>query len=581
MTDIRSYLSENKLVFDGAMGTILADITTPDSMPELLNIEYPEKISEIHGAYIAAGAKAIKTNTFGVNRMSMSEKNCRAVIEAGFDIAQKFADKAYVFADIGPVGVTDNESAADEYIFIADIFLALGARHFIFETNSVSDGLFSAARHIKAVCPDAFVIVSYAVLPDGFSRAGKSALSLLSSSADEECIDAVGLNCASGARHMAKLAAELPQFKKPLAVMPNAGYPTVLGNRTYYDGDPKYFAKQISIMAAGGASIVGGCCGTTPDHISAIAGTLENGSFIPDRIMYEVKRGAHKEDAFYLALCDKNARPVAVELDPPENADVERFMAGAAELKAAGASVITIADCPIARARVDSSILACKVKRELNIDVLPHMTCRDRNLNAVKALLLGLSAEGVHNVLTVTGDPIPSAERSEVKSVYNFNSRMLADYITSLGEGVLQTPFRIYAALNVNARNFDIQLKIAEEKERAGVSAFLTQPILTEGAIDNLRRARATLRGKLLGGIFPLISHRNACFMSSEVAGVKVDERIIALYENKTREQAEELALKISADIAERICPYVDGYYVMTPFSRTELVGKIIKRIAK
>lgn len=207
------------------------------------------------------------------------------------------------------------------------------------------------------------------------------------------------------------------------------------------------------------------------------------------------------------------------------------------------------------------------------------MTCRDRNTNATKALLLGLCAEDIHNVLVVTGDPIPSASRDEVKSVYNFNSRMLAQYVAALNETVLPTPFRIFGALNVNAVNFGVQLRLAKEKIENGVCGFLTQPVLTEQALDNLKQARQELDAKLLGGIIPIVSHRNALFMNSEVAGITVDPKIIGLYEGKNREQGEELAVKISAAVAEAMADYVDGFYLMTPFGRTGLMARIMEEL--
>jgi homocysteine S-methyltransferase len=268
-----------------------------------------------------------------------------------------------------------------------------------------------------------------------------------------------------------------------------------------------------------------------------------------------------------------------VELDPPVDDDVTFFMEGVQALRSAGADAVTIADCPVGRPRADSSLLACKVKRELGVEPLPHMTCRDRNLNATKALLLGLSMEGVHNVLLVTGDPIPTESRDEVKSVFNFNSRKLAKYVSGLNESVLQTPFRIFGALNLNAKNFERQLQIAQEKEENGVSGFLTQPVLSEEALKNLKLARQTLNGKILGGIFPVVSHRNACFLNNEIAGMRVCDEIIALYEGKEKAEAEDLAVTISARIAREIAPYTDGYYLMTPFRRVALMTRILAEI--
>ena len=274
-------------------------------------------------------------------------------------------------------------------------------------------------------------------------------------------------------------------------------------------------------------------------------------------------------------LCDPDRKAIAVELDPPEGADLSKFMTGARELRAKDVDIITIADCPVARVRVDSSLMACKLHRELGMSALPHMTCRDRNLNATQALLLGLCAEGIGNVLVVTGDPIPNASRDEVKSVYNFNSRRLIRYIKGLNEAVLPTPFHIFAALNVNARNFRIQLEMAKEKEKNGADAFLTQPVLSEQAVENLKLARETLEGKLLGGIMPVVSQRNALFMNSEISGISVAPEIIARYENADRARGEELAVEIS----RRICPSDRGLggraiTLMTPFSRTGLIRR-------
>ena len=213
------------------------------------------------------------------------------------------------------------------------------------------------------------------------------------------------------------------------------------------------------------------------------------------------------------------------------------------------------------------------------MEPLPHMTCRDRNLNATKALLLGLSIEGVHNVLLVTGDPIPAEDRSEVKSVFNFNSRKLIRYVSSLNESALRTPFRIFGALNLNARNFDAQLRTAQEKEAAGVSGFLTQPVLSAEALENLKRARQELKGSILGGIYPVVSHRNACFLKNEIAGMRICNEIVALYEDKEREEAEDLAVRISTEIAGEIAPYTDGLYLMTPFKRVALMKRILREV--
>lgn len=274
---------------------------------------------------------------------------------------------------------------------------------------------------------------------------------------------------------------------------------------------------------------------------------------------------------------ESGQRVVCVELDPPVDDTIQPFLDGVREFQTVGADAITIADSPVGRPRADSSLLACKLKRELGVEVLPHMTCRDRNEIATKALLLGLSIEGVHNVLLVTGDPVPGERQGEVKSVFNFNSRRLAAYVRGLNESVLRFPFRVFAALDVNAVNFPAELERAAEKEACGVSGFLTQPVLSATAVDNLALARKCLHGKLLGGVFPVVSERNARFLNDCVQGVRVCREIVELYQGKDRAAGEELAVTISTRIMAAIAPYTDGAYLMTPFQRVGLMTRLIK----
>ena len=582
--DIRAYLKEHTLLFDGGMSTYYAERNnTAADACEWANLTNPREVEAIHRAYLEAGCQALKTNTYGINRLRMPEADCKALIRAACEIARRAAkEETFLFATIGPIEEQDNRDMAAEYRFVADCFRELGIRYFLIETHSTDLYLHKTAAYIKEKDPEAFVILSFNVQPDGFTTAGRMIRDLCKAADEDPNVDAVGMNCMTTARHMVDLLRKIGPLSIPISVMPNASYPTVRGNRSCYDGDPSYFASQMAVLRDEGAWILGGCCGTTPAYTAATARALEAPAHL--RMEYPVKREKipmTRPNPFWDVLCDPDRKAIAVELDPPEGADLSRFMTGARELRAKDVDIITIADCPVARVRVDSSLMACKLHRELGISALPHMTCRDRNLNATQALLLGLCAEGIGNVLVVTGDPIPNASRDEVKSVYNFNSRRLIRYISGLNEAVLPTPFHVFAALNVNARNFHIQLEIAQEKEKNGADGFLTQPVLSPQAVENLKLARATLNGKILGGIMPVVSRRNALFMNSEVSGITVDSTIIERYEGADRARGEELAVEISTQFAREIGPYVDGYYLMTPFGRTGLIARILDRFRR
>ena len=588
MLDVRKLLTRRPLLFDGGMGTYYK--TKPGQECEQANLTDPEGILAVHRAYLAAGADAIKTNTFSLPRLAAAQQpGWEQLADAGWQLAAKAAGEtgAAVFADLGPAPDTENNPAAQVYLAVAKRFALLGAQNFLFETLSAEDGVLEAIRALKQTVPEAFVLVSFAVLPDGYTREGRYCAELVRRMAQSGVVDAVGLNCVSAPGAMRALVQQLGDAGLPLSVMPNAGYPVVARAQVRYQGKPEYFARELSRLASEGVRILGGCCGTTPQHIAALRTALdalpETLPAAPAAKPAEAAKPVVEMDDAFLRKLRAGQRVIAVELDSPKDADLTAYLEGARRLQAAGADLLTIADCPIARARMDSSLVACRVHRELGMNVLPHMTCRDRNLNATKALLLGLYAEGVREVLAITGDPIPTAERDEVKNVYQFNSRKLAQYIVSLaGEGrEMPSPITVFGALNLNARNFEVELRRAAEKLENGMSGFLTQPVLSAQAVENLKKARETLgeQAKILAGILPVVSQRNAIFMENEVNGIHVDEAIIQKFEGLDRAAGEELGLEVSVQAAKAAAPYADGFYLMTPFNRVALMERLIARL--
>lgn len=616
---IREYLREKPLLFDGAMGTFLAK-KYPDidiGPCEMLNLLQPEMVCEVHKEYIRAGAVAIKTNTFAVDSEILNQDKAAVekMIRSGFEIACQAVSESegeqFVFADIGPAPQKEGIDAFVAYQQAADIFLACHAQNFLFETMESCEAAEACAAYIKKQNPEAFVMISFAATPEGYTRGGFLAKKLFWKMQQSEAVDAVGFNCVSGPKHLLELVRKFPKerIEKYLTVMPNAGYPTMVGNRIHYGTNRKYFGQVAYDLLQEGVSIVGGCCGTTPEDIAQIQskmqdycaekkqrllggefGSSEKNTGAVHNWGYgtggEASQGAEDEMPADAMENEKNSfakklqegkKVLVVELDPPAEPDFEFFMEGAARYQLAGVDAIDIADCPVAKARIDSSILACKLSRELGLTAIPHMTCRDRNINATKALLLGLNMEGVNNVLTVTGDPVPTELRNQIKTVFGYNSAVLARHIQSFNEEIFGgNPFMVSGTLNVNALNFDSQLRHANAKIENGMRVLFTQPVLSERGFENLKRAKKELDVKLLGGIMPVVSYRNAAFMNSEMAGIDVAPEITERYRDKNREEGEELALRISAGVIREIAEYIDGYYVITPFKRVELVLKII-----
>ena len=588
MKDIRELLQTRPLLFDGAMGTYYK--AAPGVECEQANLTDPAGVLAVHREYLAAGADAVKTNTFSLPRLAAAHTpGWEQLAQAGWQLAVQAAGEtgAAVFADLGPAPDTEAAPAGQVYTAVAKQFAALGARNFLFETLSSDAGLLDAVGAIKAEVPDAFVLVSFAVLPDGYTREGMYCKDLARRMQESGIVDAVGLNCVSAPGAMRTLAKQLGGML-PLSVMPNAGYPVVTRTQVKYQGRPEYFARELGRLAAEGTvQILGGCCGTTPAHIAALRAELDSLPVVkktaPAEEFSTVKEQTVENEDAFLRKLNAGEKVIAIELDSPRNADLTGYLEGAKKLQAAGADLLTIADCPIAQARMDSSLVACRVHRELGLCTLPHMTCRDRNLNATKALLLGLYAEGVREVLAITGDPIPTAERDEVKNVYQFNSRKLAQYIVSLaGEGrEMPGPMTVFGALNLNARNFDVELRRAKEKLENGMSGFLTQPVLSAQAVENLKKSRETLGAdaKILAGIMPVVSQRNAIFMENEINGIHVEDWIIEKFAGLDRAQGEELGLAISLEMAKAALPYADGLYLMTPFNRVALMERLIGRL--
>ena len=592
--NIREYLKKSKLIADGSFGTYYSQKYKTVDIPEYANITASQRISEIHTEYINSGAKLIRTNTFASNTYSLdcSIEQVKENIKAAYKIAKEAVEQSgkeiFIAGNIGPVPAVfqpDFEAVEEEYYQIAKTFIDEGADILCFETFTQSEHIMPAIKRIKEEC-NPFIIVQFCVNQYGYSEAGESAERLVSETAFSKCVDAVGLNCGVGPAHMQQILSRINLNNNCfVTAMPNAGYPLLVRNRVKYADNPIYFASKVNDMALLGADIIGGCCGTTPDYIREVAKTVD---LTPTVKSDETSANNENEKPVIKKSFFRNAdgtikdkKLIAVELAPPFGADDKKLLEAAHMLKGLGVDVLTFPDSPSGRTRIDSVLMAQKVKNVTGFEVMPHICCRDKNAIAVRSTFLGASINGINNFLIITGDPIPVMARQVVKSVFNFDSvglMRIADEMNS--EALKDSPLTYGGAINQSRRRIESEIKRVQKKMEAGAEFFLTQPVFTAEDAERLRRVKEETGARILCGIMPLVSRKNALFMKNEISGVNVTDEVIDRYpENADREDGENVGVELAKEMIAATRDFADGYYFSFPFNRTYLLKRIIQEV--
>lgn len=595
---IRKYVARDILIADGAMGTYYASLKgTAVAFSEPANIAEPELIESIHKQYIAAGARLIRTNTFSANTLSLgtTQAEVKKIVQAGYRIAVKAAagHDVFVAADIGPVPALvsgtediDHNRIMAEYRFIVDVFLAEGADIFVFETFSSTEYLEEISTYIKRQNKAAFILAQFATTPDGFTRKGISNAHIVAEAKKLTAIDAYGFNCGVGPTHLynalkkldSKIAGDI------VAVLPNAGYPEIVNERTVYAQNPEYFAEVMKNIGALGVKIVGGCCGTTPEHIAAMVRKLSQQPAATESSRPDCGKTDVVATPVHNNFCTKLLQGefvVAVELDPPFDTGIDKILDNARICRQIGVDLVTVADSPMAKARVDSVMLSAKIQRETGMETMPHICCRDKNLNALKSSLLAGHIERIRNVLAVTGDGVSAADQAEIKSVFNLNSFKLIELMSQMNRELFEhDAINIGGALNLNVAKPELEVARMIKKAEKGAAFFLTQPIFSSAVIDFLPTIEKPPQVKILGGIMPLVSYRNAMFLNNEIPGISIPEEHICRFDPAMdRAEAEQAGIGLAVEIAKRVKPYVDGFYFITPFNRIGMIAQILQEI--
>lgn len=611
--NLKEYLKHKVITSDGAMGTYFTMLHPQCDAPELYNMKEPQWIEDIHKAYISAGAKLIRTNSFACNTRTLLGQNLSRVmdrdkaLEQVYQVANKaceIAKKAvkdsgkevWILGDIGLIpenGIVSEDEVLCQYKTVADGLISAGVDGIIFETFDDFTYITPMVKYIKNQT-DIPVIVSFCLNKFGYTKMGLGIGHILKTAKENECIDIIGFNCGIGSAHMADLLKQRDLGGLPVMVMPNAGYPELVSDRRLYRENISFYSENIEKMLGCGISIAGGCCGTTPDYIESVSQVvnkinklLEANSETPTDLQVHVmgtdplEEAVHKENNVFLNKLNSGQKPIVVELDPPYNGNGDKLTEAAFKLKQSGVDMLTFSDSPMGKMRADAITSATLIQNRTEMPVMPHMACRDKNVIATGSGIMGAHMSGIRNMLLVTGDPVQNGDRNMITSVFDFNSIRLMNYVNQLNlEYFSNDPIVFGGALNYGRANIDKEIERMEKKCQAGADFFLTQPIYGDEDIERIKYIKSKIDTHIICGIMPLVSYANALFMKNEIHGIHVPDEIVDLYSpDMTREQGENTGISIALSLIEKLKDVADGYYFMVPFNRAGMICKIVKKM--
>lgn len=592
MSRLLNHLKNNVLVADGAMGTILYSEGL-DTCPEAYNLTHPNKVERIHRSYIEAGADVIQTNTYGANFEKLKvfglEHKVKEIHKAAVQIAKRAANKeTFILGTVGGFrGIKQEDLSLSTIQYHTDnqidTLIEEGVDGLLFETYYDLDELTSmitATRQkydIPIIAQLTASNTNYLVDGTEINEALKHLI---------ECgANVVGLNCHHGPHHMQRSFShiELPEHAY-LSCYPNASLLDIENSEFKYNDNAKYFGDVAQELINEGVRLIGGCCGTTPEHISYIKESVKNLKPIKNKKVIPIHRTINTNTKRTLKqnLTSKvKQRPtVIVELDTPKHLDTELFFENIGKLNEANIDAVTLADNSLATVRISNIAAASLIKQQYDIEPLVHITCRDRNLIGLQSHLLGLSLIGVSEILAITGDPSKVGHLPGATNVYDVNSKGLTELALRFNQGInvdgdalkKHTNFNIAGAFDPNVRKLDGAVKRLEKKVAAGMSYFITQPVYSKEKIKEVYEATKHLDTPLFIGIMPIASYNNALFLHNEVPGIKMSEDVLNQFKavKDDKEKTKELSLRLSKELIDTVHEYFNGLYLITPFQRID-----------
>ncbi|MEZ5064646.1 MAG: bifunctional homocysteine S-methyltransferase/methylenetetrahydrofolate reductase [bacterium] len=605
-------LARGAIVADGAMGTMLyAKGIYINQCFDELNLTHPELVREVHRDYLDAGADLIETNTFGANRFKLEPHGLAdrvaEINRRGAELARAEAgDAAWVAGSLGPLGVPLEplgrmayEEARECFRMQAAALAEGGVDVFVVETIRRLEEAREAILGIREVSDHP--IIALVSISDDEQTAFGDTPEKIARSLDEWGADVLGLNCSVGPQPMLTAVEKMAgHTNRPLCVMPNAGMPRLVEGRYMYLSSPEYFAKYARRFFRVGVRVLGGCCGTTPEHVRAIRGAVrslgpdELGSAPRAAVLGSTARTPGIEpvrtaDKSHLAARIAEGKFVcSVEIAPPKSPDPSRSLERIRQLAEAGVDCVNIPDGPRASARMSSLALAVLSARDHGIEPILHYCCRDRNLLGMQSDLLGVGALGLRNVLIVTGDPPKLGDYPDATAVFDVDSIGLMQIANRLNHGqdlvgnAIDRPTALHLGVGANpaAVNLDEEIRRFEYKVEAGAEFAMTQPVYDARVFENFIRRTEHCRIPTLVGILPLRSYRNAEFLTNEVPGMQVPESILKrLADASSADDGKAVGVEIAREALIEAMPMAQGVYVMPPFGSVSAALAVLEAI--
>jgi homocysteine S-methyltransferase len=624
-TKLERLLDPNAIVvFDGAMGTMLySKGVFINQCYDELNLRAPDMVRDIHKKYVDAGAQVLETNSFGANRLKLTqhglETQVRELNRAAATVAREAAgERALVAGAVGPLGVRIEPygptSAEEARSLFQEQMAGLaegGVDLFILETFSDLLEIEQAIRAARSVDPKLPIVAQMTIGVDCRTPYGATPEDV-ARSLDKWGADVIGLNCSVGPQTILDCIEKMvPHTKKKISAQPNAGMPRDVGGRSMYMASPEYMGTYARHLVQAGAKIVGGCCGTTPDHIHAMVEGIRplsprlagahvesarhgsqvagNGATVVESRPRHVESVPLAERSKWGAKLANNQFVTSVEIVPPRGVDATRMLTDVAKLKAANVDAVNVPDGPRAQSRMGALLTSVLIEQKVGIETVTHYACRDRNLLGMLSDLLGAAAVGLRNLLIVTGDPPKMGPYPDATAVFDVDSIGLTNLVKNLNLGLdpggneigKPTQFTIGVGCNPVAIDPAQELRRFEWKVDAGAEFAITQPVFDVAQLERFLKSIEHVRIPVVAGIWPLISVRNAEFLANEVPGVTVPQSIITRM-RRANEQSKEHAvaegIAIAHEMFDHVKDAVQGVQVSAPFGKVELALRVFER---